>query len=113
MGTHLSRRILIVLNDFAKRGLEILKVFHDTVASRAQAMGSSMSGLYLLGQQLPVYRQMLTQISETTKDSVTNQQREINRQFTPAIERAMADAYEGCSSESGPGTCCLITTAAN
>jgi len=76
-------------------------------------MGSSMSGLYILGQQLPVYRQMLTQISETTKDIVTTQQREINREFTPAIERAMADAYEGCSSESGPGSFCPIATVAN
>ena len=58
----------------------------------------------MLQQQLPVYEDIFKDLSATTRDAINAQQKEINREFTPVIERAMVDAYENCNNEHGIGS---------
>ncbi|MCJ1479498.1 hypothetical protein MMC13_008184 [Lambiella insularis] len=98
-----TRRSPTVLATMTKNASNLLKAFHHDIDSRARKNGASVAGLHMLSQQLQVYEDIVKDLAATTKDFVSNQQKEINREFVPAIGRAMAAGYDACNNETGPG----------
>ena len=99
-----SRRAPNVLDTLPRNATNLLKAFHQDIDNRARKLGIGITGLHMLRQQLPVYEDIFKDLSATTREAINAQQREINRKFTPVIERAMVDAYDVCVNEHGPGS---------
>ena len=55
----------------------------------------------MLHQQVGVYESNIKDIAATTKEKIIALQKDINRGFTPVIERAMEAAYATCTKERG------------
>ncbi len=55
----------------------------------------------MLQQQLGVYESILKDLTGIVKDVINTSQKDINREFTPVVARAMIPAYEGCTNENG------------
>ena len=91
----------MVMATFARSGAQILKEFHEDVQGRAQKVGAGISGLSMLQQQLGLYGNLLKDLANTVKETISTAQKEINREFTPVIEKAMSDAYTACVEENG------------
>ena len=99
-----SRRAPSVLQNLPYNTAKLLNAFHHDVDARARKCGLGIVGLHMLQQQLPVYEDIFKDLSATTRETINTQQKEINREFTPVIERAMGDAYVICTNESGAGS---------
>lgn len=99
-----SRRSPAVMANFSRNAGSILRDFHRDVDARARKVGSGLAGLHMLQQQVRVYDDILKDLSNTIRDTINAQQKEANREFTPVIERAMANAYTQCVDESGMGS---------
>lgn len=82
----------------------MLKDFHHDVDIRARKVGAGLAGLHMLQQQIRVYEDILKDLSNTMRDTINAQQKEVNREFIPVIERAMAEAYKLCVDENGMGS---------
>lgn len=89
------------MSAFVRCAAKLLKEFHKDVDGRARKVGAGIAGLHMLQQQLGVYETILKDLIGTVKDAINNGQKEINREFTPVIARAMIAAYEACVNESG------------
>lgn len=98
-----SRRTPAVMAKFVKLASGLIKSFHQDIDSRARKIGLGLAGLYGLKQQLPVHENILKDVSREFGEFVNNSQKEINREFVPAIQEAMLGAYQQCVAESGPG----------
>lgn len=96
-----SRRSPAVMASFSRNAGSILRDFHRDVDTRARKVGSGLAGLHMLQQQVRVYDDILKDLSNTMRDTINAQQKEVNREFTPVIQRAMANAYKECVDESG------------
>ena len=90
-----------MLLGFTRNATNQLKDFHANADSRARKIGAGTAGLYMLQQQLGVYENIFKDLANLIKETVNNIQKEINREFTPVIERAMSAAYTECVDESG------------
>ncbi|MCJ1384792.1 hypothetical protein MMC17_007910 [Xylographa soralifera] len=108
-----TRRSPAVLSGLAKNAGNLFKAFHRDIDARARKTGASVAGLHMLQQQLQVYEDIFKDLSATTKESIDNQQKDINREFVPVIEKAMAEAYEVCTNERGSGSYARMKTAMN
>ncbi len=97
------RRLAPVLSGLFSNGSTLLTKFHDEVANRAVKNGASFAAFQMLKQQIPVYKETLKDASASVKDEITTKQRDINREFVPAIKDSMPDVYSTCLIESGPG----------
>lgn len=86
---------------FTRNAASVLKNFHQDVDSRARTVGAGIAGLNMLQQQLGVYENILKDLANLIRENVNNIQKDINREFTPVIERAMTAAYTACVDESG------------
>ena len=86
---------------FTRDAAKLLKEFHHDVNARASKVGAGIAGLQMLQQQLGVYENILKDLATTIKDTVNTTQKDINREFTPVVERAMVAAYEICVAEAG------------
>lgn len=96
-----SRRSPIVMASFARKAAACLKKFHKDIEARARQIGTGIAGLHMLQQQVGNYENILKDLSATVKDTINTNQKEINREFVPVIEQAMAAAYEACVEERG------------
>ena len=94
-----TRRAPAVLAGLAKNAGNLFKAFHRDIDSRVRKTGASVAGLHMLQQQLRVYEDIFKDLSATTKESINNMQKDINREFVPVIERAVAEVYEICTNE--------------
>lgn len=99
-----SRRSPAVLASFARNAGALIKTFHGEVEIHARQNGSSIAGLHMLQQQLRVYEEIFKDHSNAVKDTISAQQKEINREFIPVIATAMGPAYDACTVESGKST---------
>ena len=86
---------------FARNAASALKKFHRDIDARARKIGAGIASLSMLQQQVSVYETILKDLSTTVKDTISTNQKEINREFTPVIEHAMQTAYEQCVEERG------------
>ncbi|MCJ1387289.1 hypothetical protein MMC18_000130 [Xylographa bjoerkii] len=108
-----TRRSPAVLSGLAKNAGNLFKAFHRDIDARARKIGASVAGLHMLQQQLQVYEDIFKDLAATTKESINNQQKDINREFVPVIEEAMGEAYEICTNERGPGSYARMKAAMN
>lgn len=95
------RRLPVVLMAFTRNAAEKLRNFHRGVDGRARKVGAGIAGLHMLQQQLGVYENIFKDLSNIVKDNIIGDQKDINRGFTPVIERAMGAAYTACVDECG------------
>jgi hypothetical protein len=91
----------MVMATFARHAASSLKKFHRDIDARARRIGAGIASLSMLQQQLSVYETVLKDLSTMAKDTINTHQKEINREFTPVIERAMQTAYQQCVDERG------------
>ncbi|KAF2271929.1 uncharacterized protein EI97DRAFT_240440 [Westerdykella ornata] len=81
----------------------ILRRFHDTVEERARENGVGLANLAMLKTQIYTYEQLFNELYNVLFTSMTELQRDANRDFTPVIVSAMRAAYDICTAESGTG----------
>lgn len=86
---------------FTRETSKLLKAFHGDVNSRASKVGAGVAGLRMLQQQLGVYENIINDLATTVKGTINTTQKDINREFTPVIEKAMTAAYDACVAEAG------------
>lgn len=86
---------------FTREASKLLTEFHRDVNFRASKVGAGVAGLRILQQQLAVYENIIKDLASTVKGNITTAQKDINREFTPVIERAMTAAYDACVAEAG------------
>ena len=95
----------MVMASFARNSAACLKKFHKDIEARARQIGTGIAGLSMLQQQVGNYESILKDLSMAVKDTINNNQKEINREFVPVIEQAMAAAYDTCVEERGKLGC--------
>ena len=95
----------MVMASFARNAAACLKKFHKDIEARARQLGTGIAGLSMLQQQVGNYESILKDLSTAVKDTINTNQKEINREFVPVIEQAMAAAYEACVEERGKSRC--------
>ena len=95
----------MVTASFARNAAACLKKFHKDIEARARQVGTGIAGLSMLQQQVGNYESILKDLSTAVKDTINTNQKEINREFVPVIEQAMAAAYEACVEERGKPRC--------
>ncbi|KAL8800856.1 MAG: hypothetical protein Q9182_004876 [Xanthomendoza sp. 2 TL-2023] len=98
-----TRRVQSVMTNLTKTVPAVLKKFHRDIEDRARKIGTGLASLSMLSHQITVYEQVLKDAAASTKDVIITRQKDINREFTPVIERAMIPSYEWCEAERGPG----------
>ncbi|KAL8672577.1 MAG: hypothetical protein Q9168_002982 [Polycauliona sp. 1 TL-2023] len=98
-----TRRVGSVLNNFTKSIPAILQKFHREIEDRARKIGTGLASLSMLKHQIGVYEQVMKDAAASTKDMIIAKQKDINREFTPVLERVMQPSYEWCEAERGPG----------
>lgn len=89
------------MTTFTREASKLLTQFHGDVNSRASKVGAGIAGLRMLQQQLAVYDNIIKDLANTVKGNINNTQKDVNREFTPVIERAMTAAYDACVAEAG------------
>ena len=99
-----QRRLPHILQTFKRSASKVLKQFHDAVEARTREKGHGLARIAMLGTQLDAYSAIFGDLAQAAVDSFTEGQREINREFTPAIANAMNPAYEYCTNEAGTGS---------
>lgn len=99
-----SRRLAPVLSGVSSNGSTLLTKFHNDVEARAVKNGASIAAFQMLKQQLPVYKETLKDASSTVKNEIKTKQRDINREFVPAIKDNMLAVYNICEMERGTGS---------
>ena len=95
----------MVMASFARNSAACLKKFHKDIEARARQIGTGIAGLSMLQQQVGNYESILKDLSTAVKDTINTNQKEINREFVPVIEQAMAAAYDACVEERGKPSC--------
>ncbi|KAK4895594.1 hypothetical protein LTR27_006377 [Elasticomyces elasticus] len=98
-----QRRLPHILQSFTRAGSDLLRKFHATVADRCRQKGHGVARIGLLQNQLQAYQAIFADLATVMIASINEGQREINREFTPVIAAAMQEAYDACTSETGPG----------
>ena len=98
-----SRRTKIVLTEFEANAKTLFDSFHNNVDIRARSQGADSAGLQILQQQLSVYNDTFKDLSVSTRKEIDEQQKKVNREFTPVIRSAMIQAYRTCAGEHGVG----------
>ena len=91
----------MVMANFTRDTAKHLKQFHKDIEGRARKTGTSIASLHMLHQQVGVYESNIKDIASATKDKIIAMQKDINREFTPVIEKAMEAAYNVCTEASG------------
>ncbi|KAI6827790.1 hypothetical protein KC340_g9470 [Hortaea werneckii] len=98
-----QRRLPHILQSFTKAGSAMLKKFHTAVADRCRQQGQSIARIGMLKTQLGAYDAIIKDMANNMIRQINDGQRDINREFTPVISKAMSPAYDVTSAESGPG----------
>lgn len=99
-----QRRLPRILEDFANRTAVHLNQFHQSAKARAEQRHTNAAGLITLSNQILAHIRVIKDIPKDMGERMTEAQREANRQFTPAICRAMDNAYAFCTNVSGRGS---------
>lgn len=96
-----KRRLPEIISSFPKTANAVMWAFHNAVEERCQQKSLGISRIARLRDNHVVLDSTLDELAKTTIWNITEAQREINREFTPAITAAMTLAYERCSQENG------------
>ncbi|ETN43542.1 uncharacterized protein HMPREF1541_02701 [Cyphellophora europaea CBS 101466] len=99
-----ARRVPGILNGLPLNAAHILTSFHDDLESRAIRNGTPVISLQMLKQQILVHKETLRDAAGEARGRITEDQRDINREFEPKLTEYMVHAYDVCVQESGPGS---------
>ena len=99
-----QRRLPNILNSFKRSATSVVKQFHTAVETRTRERGTGAHRLNLLAQQLDQYSATFGDLCTSAVNELNEGQREINREFVPAITAAMEPAYNDASEERGTGS---------
>lgn len=99
-----QRRLPAILEDFANQTATHLNQFHHSAKARAEQRHTNAAGLMTLSSQIMAHIRVMKTLPAAMRQEITEAQREASRQFTPAICRAMNDAYTICTNERGAGS---------
>ncbi|KAH6642388.1 hypothetical protein C7974DRAFT_420684 [Boeremia exigua] len=83
---------------------KILHKFHEAVEARARDNGIGLASLSTLKTQIHTYEKLFGELNQALIHSMTEMQREANRDFAPTILDIMQTAYQTCVDEHGPGS---------
>ncbi|KAF2212230.1 hypothetical protein CERZMDRAFT_67917 [Cercospora zeae-maydis SCOH1-5] len=99
-----QRRLPTILQSFKRQATNVVKQFHGVMEIRTRERGSGAARLQILSQQLDQYSVTFGDLCSTAVTSLNEGQREINREFVPAILEAMEPAYQLAADERGRGS---------
>ncbi|PIB00380.1 hypothetical protein CB0940_01806 [Cercospora beticola] len=99
-----QRRLPTILQTFKRQATNVVKQFHGVMEARTRERGSGAARLQMLTQQLDQYSITFGDLCSTAVTSLNEGQREINREFVPAILAAMEPAYNAAAEERGTGS---------
>ncbi|KAI8946002.1 hypothetical protein F4801DRAFT_566054 [Xylaria longipes] len=99
-----QHRLPSILKGFADEVTVKLQQFHQAAKARAEKHRANVTGLVTLSSQILAHERTVQALPAAIRNKITEIQREANRQFTPVICNAMADAYEICANEHGTGS---------
>ncbi|KAI8631989.1 hypothetical protein F5Y19DRAFT_382458 [Xylariaceae sp. FL1651] len=99
-----QRRLPAILDGFAKESTTKLQQFHQAAKARAEQHHNNVTSLITLSNQMTVHVRTLQAMPATVRAKITELQREASRGFTPVICEVMTNAYNTCTTESGPGS---------
>jgi GTPase SAR1 family protein len=103
-------RLPEIFNYFPNTANSLMRDFHDAVEAQCIQHNIGVSRIARLRDNNVVLELAFTDLAKMTIGNVTEAQREINREFNPAIAATMASAYERCSQENGKSTLFLHRT---
>ncbi|KAF2744553.1 hypothetical protein M011DRAFT_479853 [Sporormia fimetaria CBS 119925] len=89
---------------YVKDSSRILVLFHDKVEERARENGVGLASLSVLRQQIYTQEQLFEDLKTQLIASMTEMQRDANREFIPTLVAVMHTAYDICTAERGPGS---------
>ncbi|KAF2660783.1 hypothetical protein K491DRAFT_711373 [Lophiostoma macrostomum CBS 122681] len=89
---------------YTRDSSRLLHRFHETVEEQARQSGVGLASLSLLKTQIYGYEQVFESLNTDLVTSMTELQREANRDFLPTVVANMHAAYEICTDERGPGS---------
>ncbi|KAI9702698.1 MAG: hypothetical protein M1820_006082 [Bogoriella megaspora] len=98
------QRIPRVMRDFSQSASSVLSDFHRSVEDRVLGTGAGLASIGMLAQQMQTYKATVQNIAIQTVSFMSENQKEANRQFTPAVMTALEAAYEHCVEERGLGS---------
>jgi len=96
-----QRRLPHVLKACSTAFSKSLRGFHKELETRARARGGANPRLGMLEHQLKAYEAVFTDLANRMVESINEQQREANREFTPSVCQAMRQAYQLTTDERG------------
>jgi len=85
-----AQRLPRVLQNFNRSSKSLLTAFHRDIESHCLKQGTSAASIEMLGQQLRNYEAIFVNLTETMLAVINEQQREVNREFTPVIAERLA-----------------------
>jgi GTPase SAR1 family protein len=94
-------RLPEIFNCFPNTVSSLMRDFHDAVEAQCIQHSIGVSRIARLRDNNVVLELAFTDLAKMTIGNVTEAQREINREFNPAIAATMASAYNRCSQENG------------
>ncbi|KAK9416147.1 putative Dynamin N-terminal domain-containing protein [Seiridium unicorne] len=98
-----ARRIPQALDKFPAISKEFLEKFHENVKGRIQEK-TSFTSVNMLMLSLRGHISDITRVVKSFREQMTALHREASREFTPAIIKAMTEAYRSCVAETGQGS---------
>lgn len=99
-----QRRLPAVMRTCGKTFSTALHTFHRELEERARRRGVINPRLGLLARQMKLYEAVFVDLANAMVASINEQQREVNRQFTPVVRTAMERAYTLTTDERGTGS---------
>jgi hypothetical protein len=98
-----QNRLPKAFDAFIKDSGKLLHNFHQAVEERARSNGVGLASLAALKTQIYTHEQLFADLNQVLITTMTELQREANRDFTPTIGSIMHTIYDACANESGPG----------
>jgi hypothetical protein len=98
-----QNRLPRAFDAFIRDSGKLLHSFHEAVEERARNNGVGLASLSALKMQINTHEQLFADLNQELITTMTELQREANRDFTPTIGSIMHTIYDACANESGGG----------
>jgi|TARA_R110002003_G_scaffold214_21_gene16140 hypothetical protein len=99
-----QNRLPKAFDAFIKDSGKLLHNFHQAIEERARNNGIGLASLSALKSQIYTYEQLFADLNQVLMTTMTELQREANRDFTPTIANIMHTVYDICTNECGKGS---------
>ncbi|KAI9653730.1 MAG: hypothetical protein M1821_006924 [Bathelium mastoideum] len=99
-----QQRLPHTLNEFVKAAYKIILNFHAQTVEQLRKSSRGQAAIGTLTQQLQSYGTSFHSVANQLISAISEQQKDVNRQFIPMITSALESAYECCVQESGKGS---------